>query len=310
MTREDESVSARQSRVAWPGMARGGGDLDSQSQQQIRNLVTDFGFALEDEANSSGVNIFTFPLFREFNILAALTKDNVYCAFSASAAGLPVQTWLDWRNNQNPPSPREMAAAIEQQLGWTPVSVQIFPTSLLSMDSGVRMEELRRIAQAWVQGAVMEAERQARIVRVNPIFKGRDFLIEKDLCFVLMPFREPFERLYRDHVRPVLEGMGHRVMRADDIFTPTPIIDDIWQYINRARFLVADVTGKNPNVFYELGIAHTIGKDVIILTQNEDDVPFDLKHLRHFLYVDNEAGWVKMRSDLEQAVNAIIQGRT
>ena len=61
-------------------------------------------------------------------------------------------------------------------------------------------------------------------------------------------------------------------------------MEDIWELINKSRIIVADVTGKNANVFYELGISHTIGKDYIVLTQNELDVPFDLKHRRYFKY--------------------------
>lgn len=95
-------------------------------------------------------------------------------------------------------------------------------------------------------------------------------------------------------------------MKADDIFTPTAIMEDIWEYINKSRLIVADVTGKNPNVFYELGIAHTIGKDVIILTQNEDDVPFDLKHLRYIKYIDNKNGWESLSADLDKFVTSTV----
>jgi hypothetical protein len=63
--------------------------------------------------------------------------------------------------------------------------------------------------------------------------------------------------------------------------------------------MVADVTGKNPNVFYELGIAHTVGRDVIIITQNEQDVPFDIRNYQYFQYTaNNDEGKQKLRSDL------------
>jgi hypothetical protein len=131
-------------------------------------------------------------------------------------------------------------------------------------------------------------------------------MIEDDLCFVLMPFDPPFLRLYEDHIKPSLTKMGLRVMIANDIFTPTEIIEDIWGSINKARLIVADVTNKNPNVFYELGMAHTVGKDVIILTQNKEDVPFDLRHLRYFPYVDDEVGWQTLRENLERAVRETL----
>jgi nucleoside 2-deoxyribosyltransferase len=60
--------------------------------------------------------------------------------------------------------------------------------------------------------------------------------------------------------------------------------------INQAAFIIADVTGRNPNVMYELGIAHTLGKPVIIITQEINKIPFDFKHLRHYVYEDNVTG--------------------
>jgi len=153
---------------------------------------------------------------------------------------------------------------------------------------------------------VEHAEREARIVKINPIFQRRDFLLEDDLCFVLMPFAEPFNRLYQEHIKPTLEALNLRVIRADDLSAPAPIIEDIWEYINKACFIVADVTGRNPNVFYELGIAHTVGKDAIMLTQNKDDIPFDVGHIRYFEYADNSEGWKNLQRKLKNAAKAIL----
>ena len=181
-----------------------------------------------------------------------------------------------------------------------------FPATLLDSEGLERAAGLRKAANDWLQSAIAEAEKLAKTVRLNPIFRGRDFLVEKDLCFVLMPFREPFLRLFQDHIKPTLEAAGLRVVKSNDLFTPTVIVEDIWEYINKARFLMADVTGKNPNVFYELGIAHTVGKDAIILTQSEDDIPFDLRHLRHLTYVDNQEGWRALKANLGHAVKALL----
>ena len=140
-------------------------------------------------------------------------------------------------------------------------------------------------------------------IKVNPIFRGtqRQPPIEPDLCSVLIPFHEPFLSIYADCIRPPLELAGFRVMKADeDIFSPgEDIIQEIWKLISRSSLMVADVTGKNPNVFYELGIAHTVGRDVIIITQNEQDVPFDIRNYQYFQYTaNNDEGKQKLRSDL------------
>ena len=78
--------------------------------------------------------------------------------------------------------------------------------------------------------------------------------------------------------------LGVSSLRGDDIFRPTDILDDIWNGITQCDFVIADITGNNANVFYELGMAHALGKPVLVLTQNMDEVPFDLQSRRILLY--------------------------
>jgi hypothetical protein len=77
-----------------------------------------------------------------------------------------------------------------------------------------------------------------------------------------------------------------------------PIIERIWLLINESELLIADVTNKNTNVFYELGLAHTIGKNVIIITQKEEDIPFDIRHMPHIIYSAEEKGKVLLTEKL------------
>lgn len=299
------SKDKRRSRVAWPGVSRGGGDLNGQIQTQMTSLLDDFGIVLEREANKNNINIFVFPLYREFNLLGALTTEEVLYAIAPSG-GLPIQSWLDWKKRDKPPKGRDLANAVTRELGWTPVSTLSFPKSLLDKKFEERVPVLKKRARQWIKSVISEAERQARIVRLRPIFRGRNFLIEEDICFVLMPFRDPFLRIYEDHIKPTLENIGLRVMKSDDFFATREVIEDIWEYINKARIIVADVTGRNSNVFYELGLAHTVGKPVIILTQDKNDVPFDLRHIRYFKYTDNKKGWKELRRNLKNAVMTIL----
>lgn len=119
---------------------------------------------------------------------------------------------------------------------------------------------------------------------VKPKFNKLQFIIKENHCFYLCPFTDPFNTIYKDHIIKSLESVGFTINRADEIFGTQPIIEDIWEEINCASIIIADVTGKNPNVMYEIGLAHTVGKPVIILSQTIDDVPFDLRHYRCIIY--------------------------
>lgn len=139
----------------------------------------------------------------------------------------------------------------------------------------------------------------------NPVFRGKSFKVDPNLSFVLMPFVEAFRPIYDEIIKPVVEQFGLKCIRADDLYGSKAIIEDIWRLINEAKIIIADVTGKNPNVFYEIGLAHAIGREVIIISQTIEDVPFDLRHLRCLIYRDSVAGFRKLEAQLQQALSTI-----
>jgi hypothetical protein len=113
-----------------------------------------------------------------------------------------------------------------------------------------------------------------------------------DTCFVMMPFTAPLGDYYSKIYKPAIEKAGLRPVRADtDIFGTGKIIDQIWSGINSAKVLVAELTTRNPNVFYELGLAHALEKPVVLVSSNEDDIPFDLKHIRVIYYDMTDPFW-------------------
>jgi hypothetical protein len=143
--------------------------------------------------------------------------------------------------------------------------------------------------------------------QLGKIFGGGSFTLDPQLCFVLMPFTDRFQPIYDDHIRPAVERAGLRCERADEIRGTNLITWDIWEKINRARFLIADLTDRNPNVFYELGLAHAISKDVILLTQSMDFVPFDLKALRCITYEFTPRGVQSLEKGLSGTIAALMK---
>lgn len=106
----------------------------------------------------------------------------------------------------------------------------------------------------------------------------------KIFVFVLMPFDTKFDDIYELGIKAACSDAGAYCERVDEQIFEEKILDRIYNQISKADLLVADMTGKNPNVFYEVGYAHAIGKRVFLLTQNSDDIPFDLKHYPHVVY--------------------------
>ena len=112
-------------------------------------------------------------------------------------------------------------------------------------------------------------------------------------CFVILPFGAPFDEYYREIITPAGKSVGLEVIRADEVYDVRPIMEDIVTGIIEADVIIAEVTRRNPNVNYELGMAHALGKPVVIISQSSEDIPFDYKHVRAILYDTTCATWAK-----------------
>lgn len=129
---------------------------------------------------------------------------------------------------------------------------------------------------------------------------------DRRLVSVMMPFRNEFNPVY-EAIETAAVDARLRCERADNIWNNDVVLDDIVELIARGKIVVCDLTGKNANVFYETGIAHTLGKDVILLTQSMQDVPFDLRHRRILNYLPNGEGLAQMRTSLSDRFTTILR---
>ena len=132
---------------------------------------------------------------------------------------------------------------------------------------------------------------EGQSIRIKKL--GADVAVKAgDTCFVMQPFASPYGDYYEKIFRPAIEKTGLQAVRADaEIFGIGKIIDQVWRGINGAKVLVAELTTRNANVFYELGLAHALNKPVVLVSSNEIDVPFDLQHIRVIYYDVNDPFW-------------------
>ena len=128
-------------------------------------------------------------------------------------------------------------------------------------------------------------------------------------AFLLMPFDEEFVAVYTQFIKPLLEDVGFKVDRADDIESQQNILRDVVEKIDTSDLIVADLTSANPNVFYELGLAHALKKPVILMTQSIDDLPFDLKSYRHLEYSTNFVHIKKAKEQLRNYAKGFLEGK-
>src|SRR5665647_1597328 len=108
--------------------------------------------------------------------------------------------------------------------------------------------------------------------------------IPKKICFVMMPFDNDFDDIYKLGIKQSCIDAGSYCERVDEQIFNESILERIYNQISKADIVIADMTNLNPNVFYEVGYAHALGKTTILLTKNSEDIPFDLKHYPHIIY--------------------------
>ncbi|MCA9075828.1 MAG: hypothetical protein KDA93_12395 [Planctomycetaceae bacterium] len=141
---------------------------------------------------------------------------------------------------------------------------------------------------------------------IQPLFGQPVELPKRADIFVLMPFASDYELIYREHICNVAERLSLSVARADDHFTSNAVMTDVWSGICGAGVVVADCTERNPNVFYEMGISHTVGKPLILITQAASDVPADIRHIKYIKYEYTPPGMKQFEDSLARTIHSTM----
>ena len=130
----------------------------------------------------------------------------------------------------------------------------------------------------------------------------------KGRCFVIMPFLPDLHYFYLYLAQHIEQNHNIKCERADSRVLTEPFLDKIIGFIRNADVIIADCTGRNPNVFYELGIAHALGKQVVLITQDvNQDIPSDIKHYEFIRYQLNNH--IEFLDKLDNALHNVFAGR-
>ena len=127
--------------------------------------------------------------------------------------------------------------------------------------------------------------------------------------FMIMPFRPEYDSIYQNIIKPVCAELNLTIKRGDDFSSLAGvIINEVWAAIAACKLVIVETTEDNANVFYELGMAHTLGKPAILLTQAQDadELPFDIRHLRFIIYENTIPGGEKLEANLKRSIVWIL----
>jgi hypothetical protein len=143
-------------------------------------------------------------------------------------------------------------------------------------------------------------------------------LPEEKICFVIAPIgevgsdiRKRSDLVFKHIIEPIVRAQGYKAIRADHISTPGVITSQIIDQVLNAHLVIADLTGQNPNVFYELALRHMVKKPVVQMTKEGESLPFDVSGQRtiHFDYQDLDSVEAA-KAELERQVKAVEKDPT
>jgi hypothetical protein len=133
------------------------------------------------------------------------------------------------------------------------------------------------------------------------IGKPKDYEIDNRQVFVLTPFNDNYRDIYVT-IREVCTRLNLNCIRGDEEYIPNEIFPQIIKQIIKSRLIIANITGRNPNVMYELGVAHALGKPTIVIAQDFTDIPFDLNNKRIIIYKDEN----ELQRKLEMSITDML----
>jgi hypothetical protein len=200
-------------------------------------------------------------------------------------------------------------AALEQQASVLRAQLEVSERSNLASQG--TLEALRQAVESLTSDLPkrerkeaeekIESEAKAREALQAPVVPPPGVDVDPMSVFVVMPMNREFESIFEIIMETALK-LGLRAFRADTIATAGRIIDQVFEAIAKSGLIVADLTGRNQNVMYELGVASTMGKETLLMSQSLEDVPFDIRQYRVLVYKPTLAGASDLRAQLERSL--------
>ena len=187
-----------------PGLFNFGSDIDQQVVDQIRKIFSMLDERIEKLSQANGLSPSQVKLLQPLHQCIIVGDSTIFVILAThELGGVSTVRFVDWSGKpMNIPTALFLA---ERDLGFKDAFTFHFARSVLNLDADNGQEAaVAQISQRCIDEEIVNIERQNKIVRLNPIFQGREFLINEQMVFVLSPFEEPFNTIFQDHIRPLV----------------------------------------------------------------------------------------------------------
>jgi hypothetical protein len=198
---------------------------------------------------------------------------------------------------------------VKRDIGFEqPFGIELERQLVESLTDDNKKELALLIAVEYIQKVKDSTGISMSIVKYNPVFSGRGFITDSNLFLCLAPISNQYDTIFEKHIcKAIIEiDKNYRCIRADNIFDNMQTTEGIWSKINQARVVIADVSERSPDVFYEIGIAHAVGKKVIFITRTLEDIPIDIRQSGCIVYENTQIGMSALKEQLKSTIHAVL----
>jgi hypothetical protein len=304
------SINGRLGRLMYTetkaGGHTGGGDMPPERKERAGRIIELFEDRLQKIVVSAGVPQRHMRPLAPGTVVCGAFQDIIFVGYLPQL-GMPTLSFISLTATGQPSILGFHSFLLDKTTH--DFSVVELRESWLDLDEPTRSATLDAVALQVVQNELARVKVPTTMIPFNPTFGPNKYPVQEKLVFVLMPFEPGLTEIYTTVVKPAVEAKGLICRRADDINSNNAIMSDIWKSICEARFIIADLSTRNPNVMYELGVSHTVGKETILIHQDTDGskFPFDISHFRIINYQNSVTGGLSLKGKLEATIDSVLQ---
>ncbi|MCX7371978.1 MAG: hypothetical protein NTW56_06020 [Alphaproteobacteria bacterium] len=282
-----------------------GGDMNVERRAVAEKIILYFENRLEYIANARNIERGYVRPFAVGSIICGNTDDTFYVGYIPNI-GMNRLVFMNLTHSGHH-SDIAFHRFLHSRTGMD-FSVARLEGKWMNLDEASRNSKFDAVASILIANEMNRKKNIDMIVENKPLFGPNKYPVQPNFVFVLMPFRDDLTQIYNHVVKPAVEQKNLVVRRADEMHTNNAIMADVWKSICEARIIIADLTGQNPNVMYELGICHTIGKEVIMINQNNEQskFPFDVSHIKIINYDNSAIGGMHLKQRLEETIEHVL----
>jgi hypothetical protein len=282
-----------------------GGDMPTDLIEKVDVLLDQFMGIVDNLVEERKVQRGIVRSQNPSSIVAVLDKATLYILAQHHAGAL--STMYTYHPDKQISEQKAFSSA-RWEFGYEDPLMIVFPKVVLDQSERDRWDILRVIALSHVESEVQRALNLMSLMQIRPLFGHASYIVDDRTASVLVPLTDEGDDLYDEAIKPALERAGLIPRRALDFGGDEDKLKSIWRDICRSRMVVVDLTGTDPMVMYELGIAHTVGKESIVLCRRGrcPELPSELIRANLLEYDEGEDGMVKLRAEMAEVLHRMM----